>query len=82
MKEEAQGSTLDVHSTALEGHCCHLHNIPQSLLVFPCLPKPGLALLPRAEQEQWWQPRQLITLTGDTLGTGWGLCQSHPGKPT
>lgn len=28
VKEEAQGSTLEVHSTALEGHCCHLHNTP------------------------------------------------------
>lgn len=82
VKEEAQGLPLDVHSTALEGYCCHLHNTPWSLLVFPFVPKPGSALLPRAEQEQWWQPRQLIPLAGDTLGTGSGLCQIHPGEPT
>lgn len=55
VKEEAQGSILDVHSRALEGHLCHLHNTPWSLLAFPSLPKPGSASLPRAEQEQQWQ---------------------------
>lgn len=71
-KAEGAGGDSEGGSSGLNPRCTQLL---RNITVTPTTahghswPFPGSALLPRAEQEQWWQPGQLIALTGHRLGT-------------